>query len=220
MAIKLAVVDDKLINRQTVKDKIIAYKEVELMLEAKNGADFLEQLKHIKTLPEIVLMDLEMPEMNGIDTIKIASANHPQMKFIVLTVFEDTDKIFDAIKAGAGGYLLKDDSAVSIIDAITNVIEFNGIPMSPSIARKVMSILRGENETTVSTQSASENEFLSDREMEILKELTSGKNYKAIGEKLFISPHTVRKHVSNIYEKLHINSRSQVINIAHKNKWI
>lgn len=220
MAIKLAVVDDKLINRQTVKDKIIAYKEVELMLEAKNGADFLEQLKHIKILPDIVLMDLEMPEMNGIDTIKIASANHPQMKFIVLTVFEDTDKIFDAIKAGAGGYLLKDDSAVSIIDAITNVIEFNGIPMSPSIARKVMSILRGENETTVSTQTASENEFLSDREMEILKELTSGKNYKAIGEKLFISPHTVRKHVSNIYEKLHINSRSQVINIAHKNKWI
>jgi len=220
MAIKLAVVDDKLINRQTVKDKIIAYKEVELMLEAKNGADFLEQLKHIKILPDIVLMDLEMPEMNGIDTIKIASANHPQMKFIVLTVFEDTDKIFDAIKAGAGGYLLKDDSAVSIIDAITNVIEFNGIPMSPSIARKVMSILRGENEATVSTQSASENEFLSDREMEILKELTSGKNYKAIGEKLFISPHTVRKHVSNIYEKLHINSRSQVINIAHKNKWI
>jgi len=220
MAIKLAIVDDKLINRQTVKDKIIAYKEVELMLEAKNGADFLEQLKHIKTLPEIVLMDLEMPEMNGIDAIRIASANHPQMKFIVLTVFEDNDKIFDAIKAGAGGYLLKDDSAVSIIDAITNVIEFNGIPMSPSIARKVMSILRGENEAAVATQSATENEFLSDREMEILKELTSGKNYKAIGEKLFISPHTVRKHVSNIYEKLHINSRSQVINIAHKNKWI
>lgn len=220
MAIKLAIVDDKLINRQTVKDKIIVYKEVELMLEAKNGADFLEQLKHIKTLPEIVLMDLEMPEMNGIDAIRIASANHPQMKFIVLTVFEDNDKIFDAIKAGAGGYLLKDDSAVSIIDAITNVIEFNGIPMSPSIARKVMSILRGENEAAVATPSATENEFLSDREMEILKELTSGKNYKAIGEKLFISPHTVRKHVSNIYEKLHINSRSQVINIAHKNKWI
>lgn len=220
MAIKVAIVDDKFINRQTVKDKIVSYKEVEIILEAKNGIDFLEQLKAAKSLPDLVLMDLEMPEMNGIDAIKIASASYPSLKFIVLTVFEDNDKIFDAIQAGAGGYLLKEDNALSIIDAITNVIEFNGTPMSPSIARKVMDIVRNANNKTATEESKNENEFLSDRELEILKELVSGKNYKSIGEKLFISPLTVRKHVSNIYDKLHINSRAQAINIAYKNKWI
>lgn len=124
------------------------------------------------------------------------------------------------MQAGAGGYLLKEDNAVSIIDAITNVVEFNGIPMSPSIARKVIDIVKYANNQIISEEEKSENEFLSDREVEILKELSSGKNYRAIGEKLFISALTVRKHVSNIYEKLHINSRAQAINIAYKKKWI
>lgn len=220
MSIKIAIVDDKAINRQTVKDKINGYKEVSLVLEAKNGLDFLEQLKNAKHLPDVVLMDLEMPEMNGIEAIKISSASYPFLKFIVLTVFEDNDKIFNAIQAGAGGYLLKEDNAVSIIDAITNVVEFNGIPMSPSIARKVIDIVKYANNQIINEEEKSENEFLSDREVEILKELSSGKNYRAIGEKLFISPLTVRKHVSNIYEKLHINSRAQAINIAYKKKWI
>jgi DNA-binding NarL/FixJ family response regulator len=143
----------------------------------------------------------------------------------VLTVFEDNDKIFEAIKAGASGYLLKEDSAVNIIDAITNVHEYNGIPMSPGIARKAMELLRqlpihhfDENE--VHEKVKEDNAGLSDREMDVLKEMVSGKNYKAIGEKLFISPLTVRKHASNIYDKLHVNSRAQIINIAHKKKWI
>ncbi len=225
MPIQIAIVDDKAINRQTAKEKLAAFNEVLVILEARNGLDFLEQIKKTKFLPNVVLMDLEMPEMDGIETIKIATANYPNIKFIVLTVFEDNDKIFEAIKAGAHGYLLKEDTAVNIIDAVTNVYNHNGIPMSPGIARKAMEMLRqipihtypeNEEEETIKETNAG----LSIREMDVLKELVSGKNYKSIGEILFISPMTVRKHVSHIYDKLHVNSRAQVINIAHKKNWI
>ncbi len=144
MPIRIAIVDDKQINRTTVKDKIAQYKEIELVLVAKNGHDFLEQLRQLPKAkhPQVTLMDLEMPIMDGIQTISQSTATYPDVKFIVLTVFEDDEKIFEAIKAGAGGYLLKDDSAVNIIDAITSVVEYNGIPMSPSIARKTMELLK------------------------------------------------------------------------------
>jgi DNA-binding NarL/FixJ family response regulator len=213
------------VNRQTVKEKLNGYKEISILFEAKNGQDFLEQLKTTKQLPHVVLMDLEMPELDGIETIRLATANYPTIKFIVLTVFEDSSKIFEAIKAGAHGYLLKEDTALNIVDAIVNVHEHNGIPMSPAIARKAMDMLMQapvhayvaeEEDTPVQENNAG----LSSREMEVLKELASGKNYKFIGEKLFLSPLTVRKHVANIYDKLHVNSRTQVINIAHKKKWI
>ena len=223
MAIKIAIADDKIVNRQTVIAKLFNYKEVELLFEAKDGRDFLEILKTNSTKPDVVLMDLEMPNLDGIETIRLASAAYPDIKFIVLTVFEDNQKIFEAIKAGANGYLLKEDSAVNIIDAITNVYEYNGIPMSPAIARKAMEILRQiptHADTDNEAEIVIENTGLSVREMEILKEMVVGKNYKAIGEKLFISPLTVRKHAAHIYEKLHINTRAQMISIAHKQKWI
>jgi len=221
MSIRVAITDDKQINRTTVKEKIISYKEIELVLEAKNGHDFLEQMKGLpnEKYPQVVLMDLEMPVMDGIQAISIASSAYPEIKFIVLTVFEDNEKIFEAIKAGAGGYLLKDDSAVNIIDAITSVVEYNGIPMSPAIARKTMELLKQSSAPVTNEKTATES-LLSDREMEILKEMVTGKNYRSIGEKLFISPLTVRKHIANIYEKLHVNSRAQIINLAYKNKWI
>jgi len=220
MPTRIAIADDKQINRTTVREKVGAFKEIELVFEAKNGQDFLEQLKVLPPgkQPQVVLMDLEMPVVDGIQAIRLASSAYPAIKFIVLTVFEDNEKIFEAIRAGAGGYLLRGDSAVNIIDAITNVVEYNGIPMSPAIARKAIDLLKNAT-VDAGKQEQEERSLLSEREMEILKEMVTGKNYKAIGEKLFISPLTVRKHVSNIYEKLHVNSRAQVINIAHKNKW-
>jgi DNA-binding NarL/FixJ family response regulator len=225
MSIRIAIVDDKAINRQTAKEKLHGYKEVAVLFEARHGLDFLEQLKSNKQLPDVVLMDLEMPEMDGIETIAIATANYPSIKFIVLTVFEDNDKIFEAIKVGAHGYLLKEDTAVNIIDAITNVHQHNGIPMSPGIARKAMEMLRqvpvhAYHEHEEDEPVKEDNAGLSNREMDVLKELVSGKNYKSIGEALFISPMTVRKHVSHIYDKLHVNSRAQIINIAHKKRWV
>jgi DNA-binding NarL/FixJ family response regulator len=225
MEIKLALVDDRAINRQSVREKLGRYTEMGIVLEAVNGNDFLAKLKQQQQLPDVVLMDLEMPELDGIETIKLATAIYPSVKFIVLTVFEDNVKIFEAIKAGAHGYLLKEDTAVNIVDAIVNVYEHNGIPMSPAIARKAMDMMMKAPVHAYIDQEEhmpvkADNAGLSSREMDVLRELASGKNYKFIGEKLFISPQTVRKHVANIYDKLHVNSRTQVINIAHKKKWI
>ncbi|HLO79424.1 MAG TPA: response regulator transcription factor [Chitinophagaceae bacterium] len=220
MSIRIGIVDDNQVNRITVKEKLLKYPEVELVLEARNGEDFLEQLKAAEIKPQLILMDLEMPVMDGIQTIAICSPANPDLKFIVLTVFEDNEKIFEAIKAGAHGYLLKDEKAVNIIEAINQVVEYDGMPMSPVIARKAMEMLKRSSGFTAQESAPPADHLLSDREMDILKELATGKSYKAIGEKLFISPFTVRKHVSNIYNKLHVDSRVQVINVAQKNKWV
>ena len=173
MGIRIGIVDDKQVNRITVKEKLLKYPEVELVLEAKNGEDFLELLKaaHPDKKPQLILMDLEMPVMDGIQTIALASPANPEIKFIVLTVFEDNEKIFEAIKAGAHGYLLKDEKAVNIIEAINQVVEYDGMPMSPVIARKAMEMLK----QTGSLPAAESNnkpvgEILSEREMDILKE--------------------------------------------------
>jgi DNA-binding NarL/FixJ family response regulator len=220
MAINLGIVDDKSINRKTIVEKLARYEEIDIVLEAEHGQDFLSKLANNEIHPDIVLMDLEMPVMDGIETIKKSSLIYPDIKFIILTVFEDNDKIFEAIKNGASGYLLKEDTAVNIIDAITNVYEHNGIPMSPAIARKVMQMMVNSTSTSTIESTAKEDHKLSVRELDILKELVSGKSYKAIGEKLFISPLTVRKHVANIYEKLHVSSRAEIVTMAHKNNWI
>lgn len=223
MSIRVGIVDDKQINRTTVKEKLIKYPHIDLVLEAKNGEDFLNQLKEMTKdkKPHVILMDLEMPVMNGIQTIAVAATTNPDIKFIVLTVFEDNEKIFEAIKSGAHGYLLKDEKAINIIEAISQVMEFDGMPMSPVIARKAIEMLKQTvSQPAYVKDSQPASTLLSDREMDILKELATGKSYKSIGEKLFISPFTVRKHVSNIYTKLHVDNRVQVLRVAQKNRWV
>ena len=220
--IRVAIVDDNQINRITIKEKLAPYQDVKLIFEAINGEDYFDKLNLIpkEQYPHVVLMDLEMPILDGIVTIATASVKFPEIKYIVLTIYEDDDKIFEAIKAGASGYLLKEDKAVNIVEAITNVVEYNGIPMSPAIARRAMELLREAPKPIASIAESTVENQLSDREMEILKEVVKGYNHHEIAEKLFINPNTVRTHVNNIYKKLHLNSRSQVMNLAYKNKWI
>lgn len=219
--IKIGVVDDKRLNRETIRTKLSSHADLQIAMEAGNGKDFLEQLKSSEPAdqPQVVLMDLDMPVMDGIEAIRHAASLYPEIKFIVLTIFEDTERIFEAIKAGANGYLLKDDKAINIVDAIQNVMLYNGVPMSPAIARKAMELmLSSKPEITVPQK---ENSLgLTSRETEILKELATGASYQMIGDKLFISPLTVRKHVANLYEKLHASNRTQIINIAQKNRLI
>lgn len=220
--IRVAIVDDNQINRKTIKDKLFPYTDVQLIFEASNGEEFFEKLKYLSkdSFPHVVLMDIEMPVLDGIATISSGSIKYPEIKYIVLTIYADDDKIFEAIKAGASGYLLKEDKAVNIVEAISNVVEFDGIPMSPAIARRAMELLKETPKPTASLQNAAVDHQLSEREMEILKEVVKGYNHHEIAEKLFISPNTVRTHVNNIYKKLHLNSRSQIMNLAYKNKWI
>ncbi len=220
--IRVAIVDDNQINRITIKEKLLPYQNIKLVFEAINGENYFEKLKSLskEQYPNVVLMDLEMPILDGIATIATGSVKYPDIKYIVLTIYEDDDKIFEAVKAGASGYLLKEDKAINIVEAIINVIDFNGIPMSPAIARRAMELLKESPAPVFSHVDSNVENQISDREMEILKEVVKGYNHHEIAERLFISPNTVRTHVNNIYKKLHLNSKSQMMNLAYKNKWI
>src|ERR1700733_742175 len=136
MNFSVALTEDNYINRKTFMQKMEGFGDLHVSFSSANGNECLEHLKGMQhlNLPQVIFMDLEMPEMDGIETIYIAKALYPQIHFIVLTVFDDDEKIFEAIKAGASGYLLKHEPASALQDAITNVLEFGGAPMSPAIA--------------------------------------------------------------------------------------
>jgi DNA-binding NarL/FixJ family response regulator len=218
---KIALVDDSPINRQSFLQKAASYPDLELTLMADDGHQFLEKMKGLplSSLPSVVFMDIQMPHLNGIETIKLAKSLYHTVHFIVLTVFEDDATIFEAIQAGASGYLLKHESHHTIREAIREVLEYGGAPMSPAIARRTLKLL-GQRNVDADTSSIALETLLSDRESEILLLMVNGYDAKRIAEMTDISTLTVRKHIANIYNKLHVNSKAQVISLAHKNKWV
>ena len=222
MPLNIALTEDNRVNQNTFVQKIKPYPELHLLFTADNGHSCLEELKRLPhhLLPQIIFMDIEMPELNGIETIKIAKSLYPQIHFIVLTVFDDDEKIFEAIKVGASGYLLKHESAAVITDAITNVLEFGGAPMSPAIARKALNLLSRLPVATLEDELTPIPEMITEREKEILQHMINGWDAKRIAVELSLSVLTVRKHIANIYTKLHVTSKAQVISLAHKNNWV
>jgi DNA-binding NarL/FixJ family response regulator len=221
MKIPIAIVDDNTQNRLSLADQISYSDEITVRFTAKNGVDFLKKMKALplNQHPLVVLMDIEMPEMTGIEAVRNAHPIYPDLKFLMLTVFDDDDKIFEAIKNGANGYLLKDEKTSTIIDHIQQLLEIGGAPMSPSIARKALSLLSRSHLLESTGVKNDVSTRLSDRECDVLKLVVEGKDYKAIAERLFLSTHTIRKHIANIYEKLHVSSKAQVINLAINSKW-
>jgi DNA-binding NarL/FixJ family response regulator len=157
--------------------------------------------------------------LDGVATIASGSALYPEIKFVVLTVFDDDDKIFRTIKSGACGYLLKEESGAVITDMLINLWENGAGPISPSIAYKILQMIQHnkEGENLKATEHPSTETFfsLSDREKEILQLLCKGLEYKEIAIQINISPNTVKKHTCNIYHKLHVNSKAQVMRIAY-----
>jgi DNA-binding NarL/FixJ family response regulator len=158
--------------------------------------------------PDVVLMDIGMPGLNGIEITKKICERFPNVKVLIQTVFSDSEKIFLALCAGASGYILKNDPPHKFIEAINEVYS-GGAPISSAVAKKVLGFFSNQNIIVVSP--GSEDYHLSEREKEILRLMVEAFNYKAIAEKIFISYETVRTHVKNIYKKLHVTSRNEAV---------
>jgi len=154
--------------------------------------------------PDVILMDIDMPGTNGIDAVAIVKAVSPKTQVIMLTVFDNEEKIFNAIRNGASGYLLKHTPPSEIIDSIFDVNK-GGSPMTANVARKVLQYFQSQ------PKAQKEDYNLSERELQIVKGLVSGYSYKAIASELFISIDTVRSHIRRIYEKLHVNSKTEAV---------
>jgi DNA-binding NarL/FixJ family response regulator len=221
MPVRVAIVDDKASNRNILRDKLLRHGHFKVMLMAEDGGDFIDQMKllPLHEMPEVVLMDLEMPNMDGVDAIAAGSSFFPSVKFVVLTIFDDEDKIFKAIKAGAFGYLLKDESAENITDMLWQMHESGAGPISPGIAHKILQMVQKNTVTLLQKDSGAKPKTffdLTEREKEILQLLVTGLSYKEIGDRLNISSNTAKKHVINIYQKLHVNSRAQALHLAYQ----
>lgn len=209
--INIAIAEDNSFLLQNLLDKLKGY-PFNIYLTACNGRDLMEKLdNHV----QLVLMDIQMPEMDGIEATAAVKQKYPQIKVLILTVFDDDKMILNAITNGADGYVLKDEPAVKIAGWITEIME-GGAPMSPSIAAKTLQLLR--NPSVISSEGSAKN--LTDREIDILKQLKFGKSYDQIAENLFISPNTVRKHIENIYRKLQVNNKTQAVQEGLKHRII
>ena len=164
-------------------------------------------LKMKRSTPDVVLMDIELPGIDGIAATRQITTNWPQVKILIQTVFEDDDKIFDAICAGASGYILKSTSPARLVEAIHEVVN-GGSPMSPYIANRVLKLFQ---QLAPPSQQSNEKLNLTSREKEILTLMTEGYNLHIIAEKIFLSYETVRTHVKRIYKKLHVASASEAV---------
>ena len=159
-----------------------------------------------KLKPDVVIMDINLPGMSGVECVRQLKTTMPQMQFMMFTVFESSEQVFEALEAGASGYLLKRSSPAKIIEAVIELKD-GGAPMSTEIARKVVASFQ---KPTLSK----ETDVLTTREKEILDQLAKGLLYKEIGANLNISTGTVRQHIHNIYEKLHVQNRTEALNKA------
>jgi len=163
--------------------------------------------------PDIVIMDINLPGMTGIECIRQVKKVAPEIQFMMFTVYENNDQVFEALKAGASGYLLKKTAPLQIMESIKELYE-GGSPMSAAIARKLVSVFVDQNKTTPTPEAA----VLSPREKEVLELVAKGLLYKEIAEQLNISFHTVRQHVGKIYEKLHVQNKTEAINKVYGNR--
>lgn len=213
--ITIAVTDDNELLRRNIIERL--KDNFRVMFEASSAKAMLRFLNTNKITdhPNVILMDIEMDEMNGIEATRQIKEIAPAVKVIMLTVFEDDDKVLNAIKAGADGYLIKDEKKERIIECILDVMN-GGSYMSPSVAIKTLKYLQ---KNYVPKESVPGNP-LTHREQEILQLIIDGHSYNEIAAKLFISISTVKSHIYHIYEKLHVSNKIEAARKATSNRWL
>lgn len=216
MKIRIAIIDDNNFLIKSVREKLSFFDNVAISFTANDGQECMDKLKE-SFRTDLILMDIEMPKLNGIETTALVKQKYPQIKIIMLTVFDDDDNIFKAIQSGADGYLLKDTVPQALYDAIVQTME-GGAAMTPSIALKTLNLLRSP--LSVNDDETDDNIRLTSRESEVLEQLSKGLPYTAIAENLCISPSTVRRHIENIYQKLQVHSKTEAISLAKKRRMI
>jgi DNA-binding NarL/FixJ family response regulator len=208
--IKVAIVEDNQVLMKSMEQLFAQTEDIRCVASVTNLLNIVSLFN--KTRPEIVLMDIGLPDISGIEGVRTLKNNFDKIQILMFTVFEDDDKIFEAIREGASGYLLKKTRPPEILAAIRELHD-GGSPMSPSVARKVIGYFQS------GSQLKQEDYQLTVREKEILFSLVDGLSYKKIADKYHLSVHTVRKHISNVYEKLHVHSKSQAVaKILHPSK--
>ncbi len=217
MNLKIAIAEDNSFLAKAVIEKLSYFNDLSYKFKGVNGAELIGKLEVNHNI-DVILMDIQMPEMDGIKATEIIKGKYPHIKIIMLTVFDDDENIFNAIKAGANGYLLKEIDAENLHKCILEVVN-GGAPMTPSIALKTLNLLRNPLTTENSTTELEEIK-LTTRETEILEQLSKGLNYNEIADNLIISPSTVRKHIENIYKKLQVRNKMEAVLMAQKHKLI
>ena len=216
MNIKIAIVDDNTFLIKMVEEKRSFFKDLNVKYSAMNGSDLLEKLQENHNI-DVILMDIEMPVLDGIETTEIVKQKYPHIKIIMLTVFDNDENIFNAIKAGADGYLLKEVNAKDLNNGILETLN-GGAAMNPSIALKTLKLLR--NPLEIENVQEQECIQLTNREVEVLEQLSKGLSYNLIADNLILSVGTVRKHIENIYKKLQVHNKLEAVQKAKKNNLI
>jgi DNA-binding NarL/FixJ family response regulator len=212
MTISVCIVDDNKDIRSALEQIILMAEGYTLAGSFSDAEEALQKIPLVK--PNVVLMDINLGEgESGIDCVRQLKPQNPEILFMMCTIYEEDEKIFEALKAGANGYILKKTAPGKLLDSLRELHE-GGAPMSSQIARKVVNAFQSRTspDTTGNTTTAKTISILSNRENEILVLLAQGMLYKEIAARLFISQETVRKHVYHIYEKLHVNNRVEAIN--------
>lgn len=208
--IRVAILDDEEDFREILSDLLNKSDGFKCVGTYNDYSDAISKIEN--DLPDILLLDIEMPGKSGIETLKLLKNVYPNIQVMMLTVYSDSEKIFQSLRSGAVGYLLKKSPTEKLLEAIQEAYD-GGAPFSGEVARKVLDYFQ----TPVSKINSS---LLSDREKEVLVALVEGHSTKAIADKLFVSFHTVRFHLHNIYIKLHVNSRAEAVAKAIRNKII
>ena len=206
MNIRVLLADDQALFREGLETLLSIHKDIQVVGQAVNGQDAVDQ--SMKLRPDVILMDMQMPILNGVGATRRLKQSLPDCRVIVLTTFDDKETIFDALRAGAVGYLLKDVGSAQLADSIRRTARGESI-LDPSVAAKVVAEFSRVSSLVAATNSEVLTEPLSEREIELLRLVASGASNKDIGESLFITEGTVKNHITHILGKLSVRDRTQ-----------